>query len=243
MASWPLILAIVILASRNRILVGRLLAGGLFVQLAVAVLALFAFTADAIALVTCSAGDNTYCIGPVFFGDALFVAWLLVNVLVQSFIVAVFNYWSAILLRSAPTPVSTPTHGIKKRAALVVVVTALLFMWLVYMIPMFWSRLPAIEFILTVPVGTTIALMLFVATGVEWTVVTIVVFAGVPLVMQLVLLGLRSYAIARCAVSAANCLYGLYPVDVLFLVGNLVLLIFQAGAIWAIQRVKPVRNA
>jgi hypothetical protein len=243
LAGWPTTLvAIVQASSAAERGLKKTLAVGVHVLLAVAVFSTIMFAAAAVSLHACAAGDPAYCMSPLFFADATFNAWLLVNMLVQIFALSVFTYWTTdrTASPSAVSAANRPAPPVRGTVFLLVVASLVMFTWLLYMFPMFRSLHAFTEFGLTLPVFMTVVFLFYLGTGARVSrpslLVTTLLLVGLPFVLQFILMAVRSYHLSECTRRASDCLYGVYAVDVAMLLSNLILLIILGLAPIAVYR-------
>jgi len=196
------------------------------------------FMIGAISLLVCANGATSYCVSPTIFIDAFFVAWLLVNSIVQVAILAVFRYW-ALYIPPSHQEDSPKVDRVTKRARtiLLLVDSALLLAWLCYMVPMFFSQSAFLEFFFTIPIGGTVILIALRMVGVRSVQLLTAMLVWGPILFQVILVIIRFVYVGQCRRGiTSSCFYSLPQVDLVMIFANLVILVILGGALFAITK-------
>jgi hypothetical protein len=198
----------------------------------------------------CSAGEVSSCGASVFFVDALLCGWLIVCVLLHGFHFSVFSYWA--MRRRCPPP-TTITGGIDgldptvmgPRLSLLLCLLVVFSGWILYLIPMFFSTVPYVDFGFSLPIvlalGYGLYLMSYpmnVRLACLWQLpIGCWLFVVGPFGLQVCLALIRAGSLALCGLADhdAACWYGSYVVGVLVFVLNLAIAVLLALEVWLIR--------
>jgi hypothetical protein len=216
-------------SSLNR---GRLFHGGTVIT------SFSLFVVVAIALLVCANGATGYCTSPTLFIDAFLVAWLLVNSIVQVTIMSIFRFWALYIEPTTEVSAQTVDRTIlRERTILLLVDSALLFAWLCYMVPMFFSLMTYPEFFFTIPISGTVIVLALLIVGVRVSLGMVGLLVWVPILFQVTLLITRLVYIGQCRRGiSASCFYSLPQVDIVMIFANIVILVILGGALFAITK-------
>ena len=198
----------------------------------VLILATCTYASDAVSLISCAAGDTAFCHSAYLFGDAFFLAWLMINLIIQVITVPILKYWSAHPDGSSETEPSMT--NVRTRTLLFVAATAIGVTLLAYMMPMFYSRHATVELLMALSVGITVVILLWLSVAKHVKVTGgVLAIQGVVAAGQFVLFWVRIYYLAHCRSTSetAVCWYKLPQVDVVMICANLVVVFFLGATL------------